>query len=155
QLTGTSDSGTSFTWTGPNGFHSTEQHPVIPNATESATGTYFLTATTGDCSGYSQVEVVVHRAPQITAITADPETICAGHSTQLEVVAVVPALDYCIPEFPYPGETCIYGTLIQSVVFAGIERTSECDGNVAEGVSFFSSPQAHVVAGNSYTMTVA
>ena len=155
QLHGQSDIGSSFVWNGPNGFHSIEQHPVIQPPTLAASGTYTFTATYDGCSTTSTLNVMVDRAPEITSITADPGTICAGHDTQLEVAALLPAPEnYCVPAFPYPEDACIWGTFIQSVDFAGIERQSECDGNVVDAVSFFPSPQAHVVAGNSYPMTV-
>ncbi len=42
--------GATYTWTGPNNFTSTEQNPVIPNATPALDGTYSVVATIGGCT---------------------------------------------------------------------------------------------------------
>src|SRR5690606_26489411 len=39
------DGGTSYSWTGPDGFLSTEQNPTISNVTTAAIGTYTVTVT--------------------------------------------------------------------------------------------------------------
>ncbi len=53
-----------YHWTGPNGFTSTEQNPVIPNGTNSNNGTYTVTATNaGGCVNYALLTVTVTTAP--------------------------------------------------------------------------------------------
>ncbi len=42
--------GATYSWTGPNGFASSQQNPSIPNATGAAAGTYSVRATAGGCS---------------------------------------------------------------------------------------------------------
>ena len=42
--------GAAYSWTGPNGFLSTNQNPSIANATTNASGLYSVTATTGSCA---------------------------------------------------------------------------------------------------------
>lgn len=52
--------GISYSWTGPNGFISTDQNPIIPNATKVNSGTYSCVITgSGDCDGIFTVEVKV------------------------------------------------------------------------------------------------
>lgn len=52
--------GTSYSWTGPNGFTSTLQNPVIPKATSANSGTYTCQISgTGDCDGTYTVDVKV------------------------------------------------------------------------------------------------
>jgi gliding motility-associated-like protein len=59
-LTAESVSGASYSWTGPNGFASSSQNPVISSATTGNSGTYTLTVTENSCSASSDVAVVVN-----------------------------------------------------------------------------------------------
>ncbi|MFN6117875.1 MAG: hypothetical protein ACK46C_18635, partial [Flavobacteriales bacterium] len=87
QLTGTSN-GTSFSWTGPNGFASTDQNPSIPTATAAAAGNYVFTATLNGCtSAPSTVAVSMNPTPTIASTTATPNTVCAGGNSVLNVSA--------------------------------------------------------------------
>jgi hypothetical protein len=83
QLTGTSDTGTSFAWTGPNGFESTDQNPSLSGLTAANAGTYTFTATLGDCSASSTVNVTVNAASSV--VTVNPTTInsCFGNTVPL------------------------------------------------------------------------
>ncbi|HXH29034.1 MAG TPA: hypothetical protein VNL37_08315, partial [Candidatus Polarisedimenticolia bacterium] len=47
QLSASTVSGAAYTWTGPNGFTSTEQNPILPGAGAAASGDYAVTVTTG------------------------------------------------------------------------------------------------------------
>jgi PKD repeat protein len=54
----------SYSWTGPNGFTSSLQNPVILNAPAAASGTYQLTVTTNGCtSNPGSVSVTVNQTP--------------------------------------------------------------------------------------------
>lgn len=56
-----------YQWNGPNGFSSTDQNPVINNATTAANGTYSVKALIGTCeSSIDTVEVVVNTSPIFT-----------------------------------------------------------------------------------------
>ncbi len=65
-LTGTTNIGATFSWTGPNGFASTDQNPVIANAQVSAAGTYSFVASLDGCNSSTATTSV--------AITATPPT---------------------------------------------------------------------------------
>lgn len=57
----------SYLWTGPNGFSSSEQNPVLSNISELVNGTYTVKGYTNDCdSGLSSVDVVVNPLPEFT-----------------------------------------------------------------------------------------
>ena len=49
-LTASTISGATYTWSGPNGFTSSQQNPTISNVTTNGTGTYSVTATVGGCT---------------------------------------------------------------------------------------------------------
>lgn len=75
--------GTSYSWTGPNAFFSTDQNPTIPNATTANTGTYSCLITgSGDCDGTFTTNVFVGDNlkpipdnPNLTKITGDCKTV--------------------------------------------------------------------------------
>ncbi len=73
----------SYSWTGPNGFTSTEQNPVIPAATTAEGGVYMVTVmdTTG-CSGSSETEVIVSTS-NLTVNASSNSPICEGEDLQL------------------------------------------------------------------------
>lgn len=63
QLTTTAVPGGTYEWTGPNGFTSTLQNPIISNATQAASGTYSLKITNNTCaSPIATLELVVNAA---------------------------------------------------------------------------------------------
>ncbi len=74
-------SGSSYSWTGPNGFTSNIQNPVINNATTANAGTYVVTASLNTCSSSSSTAVTVVAAPNVN-ITGNLD-ICVGSSTTL------------------------------------------------------------------------
>ncbi|MEI6123548.1 MAG: gliding motility-associated C-terminal domain-containing protein [Bacteroidota bacterium] len=82
--------GTSYNWTGPNGFSSPMQNPMIINATPVATGTYSAIVTgAGGCTSSNTVNVTVNPNPVITP-TATPAAICLGSSSSLSATSTVP-----------------------------------------------------------------
>jgi len=85
QLSATAVPGAVYAWTGPGGFTSADQNPLIPVADAADGGTYSLTVTVNGCaSPASTVAVVVNAVPQFTidGITA----ICEGQSSEISVV---------------------------------------------------------------------
>lgn len=84
-LTGTTDIGTSFSWTGPNGFAQNSQSPSIPTATAAASGTYSFIAIANGCSSTPGTTIVtVNQTPSAVVITPGAATISAGAIQQLE-----------------------------------------------------------------------
>lgn len=72
--------GTSYAWTGPNGFTSTAQNPTIP-ATAAAAGTYNVTVSNGSCSASGSTTVVINPSPIIAPNNTGP--YCAGSTIQI------------------------------------------------------------------------
>ncbi len=85
-LSATTLTGVTYAWTGPNGFTSTLQNPIIPNATTAEAGIYSVTATGNGCTGATGTTTVAVNPPLSAPITA-PADICPGST---ENVASVP-----------------------------------------------------------------
>jgi hypothetical protein len=80
-LTGAPNGMTSYLWTGPNGFTSNVQNPVINNVTAAAAGTYTLTVTNSNgCTASTTVEVAVNPLPT-PVITASENPVCVSNGT--------------------------------------------------------------------------
>ena len=68
ELTANTVGGATYSWTGPNGFTSSDQNPTINGAGVNADGTYSLTITVGSCSSSTEtVDVTVNETPAISA----------------------------------------------------------------------------------------
>ena len=73
---------TSWSWSGPNSFTSTDEDPVIMNVSASAGGTYKVIGTNGNgCVDSSEVTVVINALPTITAGSDEPK--CVGETLNL------------------------------------------------------------------------
>ena len=71
-------SGGTYTWTGPNGFASLAQNPIIPNATVNDSGLYTLTLTVNECSSAgASVNVIVYPLPP-APIAGSNSPVCIG-----------------------------------------------------------------------------
>ncbi|MBK9540447.1 MAG: lamin tail domain-containing protein [Flavobacteriales bacterium] len=152
-LFGTTDIGTTFSWTGPNSFADANEDPSIPGVTAAATGTYSFTATLGSCtSAPATTDVVIGvQLPVISSTTATPGTICPGGSSQLQVNIAGGAV-YCA--------TIGFATSIEpisNVTFAGINNSSTCTVNAppANTLEDFTGVIGNVVAGGVYPFTAS
>ena len=81
--------GANYSWTGPNGFTSNAQNPVITNVTSAGAGTYSVTAATATCgtSPASTVNVTIN-ALTITPIASNAGPACEGSSTSLSITTI-------------------------------------------------------------------
>ena len=72
-----------YSWTGPNGFTSTQQNPIIPNATAPNAGTYSLTVTDAAAGvTNASISVTVNAFPSVAAISGNA-TGCVGSTVAL------------------------------------------------------------------------
>lgn len=77
----------SYTWTGPNGFTSTSQNPIISNASVAATGTYTVTINSGTtCSATATTHVLINQA---TAPTSTGASRCGDGTLTLTATGCV------------------------------------------------------------------
>lgn len=76
-------SGTSYNWTGPNGFTSASQNPSINNALVTDSGTYTLVVTTGGCtSSPATTQVIINPSPT-TPLAGNNGPLCTGDTLKL------------------------------------------------------------------------
>jgi large repetitive protein len=64
-LTASTVAGATYSWTGPNGFSSTDQNPSIANVTAAASGDYLVTTSIGACSSAPATVTVTVLPPEI------------------------------------------------------------------------------------------
>lgn len=104
--------GTNYSWIGPNGFTSTQQNPVIPNATSANSGIYIcqVSGNANGCNGSFMTHVIIgdNIAPvpntaQLPDITGDCNTIISNFPTATDNCAgtitatTTDPLNYSIP----------------------------------------------------------
>ena len=82
-LYATSVPGASYLWTGPDGFLSTLQSPIIPSAPASADGTYSVIAIVGGCSSSPATTEVPLSAPPAGPVIQGEDTVCKLWRLQL------------------------------------------------------------------------
>lgn len=69
-LTATTVPGATYSWTGPNGFNSTNQNPSIVNASTNASGLFRVTAAAGGCTSTQATTTVVVNPPASLTVQA-------------------------------------------------------------------------------------
>jgi len=109
KLTAGTQSGATYKWTGPGGWTSNQQNPMIANVTTANAGTYSLVLITNGVAGHAQtLEVVVNTPSDTTFINA---TICRGG------------------RYEFPDGTGIYRTE-QGSYHLNLENINHCDSVV-------------------------
>ncbi|MFN8358081.1 MAG: SdrD B-like domain-containing protein [Spirosomataceae bacterium] len=74
--------GSSYSWSGPNFYSSTQQNPVLSPATTTMTGTYSVTASAASsCSASATVSVTVNTKPSLQVSSNSP--LCLGNTLNL------------------------------------------------------------------------
>ena len=90
ELTASSVSGASYSWSGPGGYSNTSQNPIILNATSSNSGIYTLTVTLGSCSDDDDVTITVNPKPTFTVNSTNPS---CGNSDGEIVITPAPGVN--------------------------------------------------------------
>jgi hypothetical protein len=85
--------GSTYAWTGPNGFTSTQQYPAIPSATTAATGDYIVTAMLDGCSAKDTVTATVKTQPTIPLAGANTQ-LCETETLNLTATSTTPGVSY-------------------------------------------------------------
>ena len=78
----TADGGTEYSWSGPNGFSSDEQNPLLSEVNTDQSGEYTVEVTDENgCSATANTEVTVHQNPIAVADNSGP--YCIGQTIEL------------------------------------------------------------------------
>lgn len=106
----------SQTWTGPNGFSSTQSSILFPNIQSGNSGKYFLTAVSPEsCASTDSVLISVHPLPVVTAMN---DTIaCTGKTIQLSGQATFGNLTWTLNGNVVGAGTVLNTVINQSSVF--------------------------------------
>ena len=102
-----------YLWVGPNGFNSTEQNPVLPNASASLNGPYIVRVTVDGCTSLPGIALVFVSPSSVFTLSGNTE-ICTGQSTELTIT----------PDTPDPQAVYAWyhnNILLQGVVSPSIE----------------------------------
>ncbi|MFZ4583173.1 MAG: T9SS type A sorting domain-containing protein, partial [Paludibacter sp.] len=85
-LNASANAGSTYAWTGPNGFTSNQQNPTITNSTVANAGTYNVTATLNGCSATTNTVVVINVSPTFTSVGSN-SPVCTGNTLNLNASA--------------------------------------------------------------------
>jgi large repetitive protein len=105
----TATGGSSYAWTGPDGFTSASATPTIASATLAKAGTYTVTVTNAGCSTTASTTLAVNVGPSGTA-TASAASVCEGsavtlNANQYVLASVSNTTDIAIPDNNTTGIT--------------------------------------------------
>jgi len=75
--------GCTYLWTGPNSFTSTQQNPVLPNASTAMAGDYFLQYIVGSYSSNPVSTTVFVNPIPTSTFTVSSDSVCANEATTL------------------------------------------------------------------------
>ncbi len=78
-MSNTSVAGATYQWSGPNGWSSSLQNPVISNVTNSMSGVYTLIMSNSTSSDTAVTNVVIDTIPEIS-VTPDDAVLCRGEN---------------------------------------------------------------------------
>lgn len=87
QLSATGSATDSYLWSGPNGFSSTQQNPLLTGTTLAANGTYTVTVTRGGCGASGSVTLNSIVPIPVTPVVSGSSPLCEGSSLTLNANA--------------------------------------------------------------------
>ncbi len=82
--------GVTYSWTGPSGFTSTMQNPMLTNAPLTASGTYTVTVRLGTCTNRNTVLVEIRPTP--VPVLGSNSPVCSGNALNLNCTVPVGAI---------------------------------------------------------------
>ena len=82
-LTSSTISGATYSWSGPNNFGSASQNPIINNAQTNATGIYSVTATLNGCSSTPGTTAVTVNPLPLSPVASNGGAVCNGSTLNL------------------------------------------------------------------------
>jgi gliding motility-associated-like protein len=131
--------GATYSWTGPNGFTSSLQNPVINNATPSDAGSYSVTVTTGQCTSIPvSASVTVNPIPS-SPTASNNSAVCEGTNLNLTASSIAGA------SYSWTGPNG-FTSSNQNPVISNVGLTNAGTYNVTATVNGCTSPLASTVA---------
>ena len=133
-LTSTGLAGASYAWTGPNGFTSNQQNPVIPNVSATDTGNYVVVAKVGKCCRYiAKTYVNIKSCRECLELTIKDivckngvynATVCIKNNSShtasnINLISSTPGIIYSPNTFTPPGGLLSGQTYCKTVVISG------------------------------------
>jgi len=89
--------GVTYSWTGPGGFTSGLQDPIINPSTVSLSGTYSVTAASLGCvSAPATTIVIIHPIPDITNVSYTDPTTCQGTDGTITITGLLAGVSYTV-----------------------------------------------------------
>lgn len=135
----TTNTGVSYTWTGPNGFTASNQNPFIVSATTAATGTYSLVVTdlaTGCSSSAATLVATVYPLPVITSSSATNPLTCNGTTGTISLNGLAPSTTFSVgytrngvPHAAVAASSNSVGTLVITGLNAGVYTNISVSSN--------------------------
>ncbi|MBQ8959006.1 MAG: T9SS type A sorting domain-containing protein [Bacteroidales bacterium] len=162
-LTVTTQAGATYSWTGPDGFTSNQQNPVLTDCTMAMAGTYTCVTTVDDQTTSGSTEVVIYATPEpetsanpasvqyggVATITANPgaegnfnyhwepaDMVVDPNSPTTQTVALIETQTYTVTVTNVDGD-CVNSTQL-TVVMAGSNMTATATADqdeICEGSS--------------------
>lgn len=151
----------SYAWTGPNGYTSAQKNPLVQTSSKTTdSGVYAVVVSNPAspvCSVSSKVDVTVIQTPVITDI-AGPQTVCAGQSVTLVVLATnANSYAWSTPTAPFPAS--LSGSTVTFVTTGAMVAPSPATYTAIATNNFFAPNGATVIscpsAPSTTTVTVS
>ena len=152
-LTAVGQTGATYSWTGPNGFTSTEQNPTLPNCTAAMAGTYTCTITVGSQSNSATTSIIVLSLP---TASFEATTVCAGNPTEFHSTASVTGQHFASYQWNFgDGQTGTGEDVSHTYAEPGTYRvlhtvstSNGCQGSISQNITVVSAPVADFTSTN-------
>lgn len=91
-LSASNIAGASFSWTGPNGFTSTQQNPIVDaSATAAMSGAYYVTASVNGCTSLPDTTIVLVNVTPTGILPGNNGPVCEGTPLNLSAANIAGA----------------------------------------------------------------
>jgi len=153
-LTVTTQAGATYAWTGPNGYTSSLQNPVIPSCTYAMGGTYTCVTTVDGETTSGSTEVIVHPEP---VANFNFTNVCEGTATQLTSTATTDPSGHDISSYHWDfGDGTTSDEQNPSHTYASADTYNvtltittgdgRCEDNITKEVTVYAIPEVTATA---------
>lgn len=149
-LSGFSQSGTTFQWIGPNGFNSSSQILSFSSISGNDTGNYFFSASVNECSS-PQSSIAISVSGTSLSLSASTPVLCLGNSAVLSLISS--AVTYTWDTGAHSGSITVSPT-VNTIYTVAVTNTANCVISQTIAVSVINptiSPNNILLCGNTAT----